>query len=248
MPMYQYIKAKPKRRKKIPAIVSLLFIGTGAGILAWVAWPIISFTLFTEPLFAKVISPVQDIRYPDLVPPVIASNVLVANSAANKGTSVTDYTNANIWFPTNPQKKIVTPINSYMVSIPTLKIKNATTIIAGDDLNKSLIHYGGTALPGSYGNAVIFGHSTLPQFFNPTNYRTIFSTLPTIKIGDKVYVNYDSVVYTYIIYDMQVVDPNDLTALEQRFDDSYITLVTCVPPGTYLKRLLVRGRLERPAI
>lgn len=248
MAMYQYVKAKPKRRKKIPAIVSLLFIGTGGGILAWVAWPIISFTLFTEPLFARVVSPIQDIRYSDFIPSIVASNVLAADSGVNKGTPVTDYTNANIWFPTNPQKKIVTPINSYTLSIPKLKIKNATTIIAGDDLNTSLIHYGGTALPGTYGNAVIFGHSTLPQFFNPAKYRTIFSTLPTLKIDDIVTITYDGITYTYKIYDMQVVDPNDLSALEQRFDDSYITLVTCVPPGTYLKRLLVRGKLVRPAI
>lgn len=248
MPLYQYVKAKPKRRKKIPAFISLLFIGTGAGILAWVAWPIISFTLLVEPLFARVTSPVPDIRYPDLVPPVIASNILEANPAAKTGAPVTDYTNANIWFPTNPQKKIVTAINSYTVSIPKLKIKNATTIIAGDDLNTSLIHYGGTALPGTYGNAVIFGHSTLPQFFNPAKYRTIFSTLPTLKIDDIVTITYDGITYTYKIYDMQVVDPNDLSALEQRFDDSYITLVTCVPPGTYLKRLLIRGKLVRPSI
>jgi len=44
---------------------------------------------------------------------------------------------------------------------------------------------------------------------------------------------------------MVEVEPEDLSILEQRFDDSYLTLVTCVPPGTYLRRLVVRARLVK---
>ena len=104
---------------------------------------------------------------------------------------------------------------------------------------------GGTGLPGEYGTAVVFGHSTLPQFFSPTNYKTIFSLLPTLTIGDEIFVTYDGVQYRYIIFEMVITDPTDLSSLEQRFDDSYLTLITCVPPGTYWKRLNVRARLER---
>ena len=56
-------------------------------------------------------------------------------------------------------------------------------------------------------------------------------------------ITYDGVAYRYVIYEMVVTDPNDLSVLEQRFDDSYITLVTCVPPGTYWKRLNVKAKL-----
>lgn len=74
-------------------------------------------------------------------------------------------------------EKIVSPVNSYSLSIPTLELLNATVIISGDDLSKSLIHYGGTSLPGEYGNAVIFGHSTLPQFLRgQKNINQFFNT------------------------------------------------------------------------
>ena len=119
-------------------------------------------------------------------------------------------------------------------------------VIAGDDLGKSLIHYGGTGLPGEYGNTVIFGHSTLPQLFRGIqDYHAVFATLPTIKEGSEVLVTYDGVTYTYKVYDKVVVEPTDLTPLEQRFDDSYVTLVTCVPPGTFLYRLNVKAKLVR---
>ncbi len=224
MALYKYVKEVSKR-KKDTRIFSFVFLLVGTGILFWTIWPIMSFALFTDPILTKIISPV----------------------AANENSQTSDdpTLNANTWFPTQPQKKVTATVNSYLVSIPRLKIENATAIIGGDDLAKSLIHYGGTALPGEYGNAVIFGHSTLPQFYNPKDYKAIFSTLPTLKIGDEIFITYDGVTYRYVIFEMTVTDPDDLSPLEQRYDDSYVTLITCVPPGTTWRRLNVKARLAR---
>ena len=242
MPLYQYIKAKPRDpKKRLPRMVSFVLMSLGGGILVWALWPIVSFLLVSESLFTAVIGPVPDARSAVQSSGPLAPVVL----AAADTSGAVEFTNANAWFPTAPQKKVVTPVNSYTLSIPKFNIKNATVIIAGDDLLKSLIHYGGTGLPGEYGTAVVFGHSTLPQFFSPTNYKTIFSLLPTLTIGDEIFVTYDGVQYRYIIFEMVITDPTDLSSLEQRFDDSYLTLITCVPPGTYWKRLNVRARLER---
>ncbi len=244
--LYQYIKAPPrtlKRRKKAPIALSFVFMAAGFWVLAWVLWPIISFSVVSDTLFAGVVAPVPD-GHKETKSTLLAPIVLAAGGESGTDDSI-DFTNANAWFPNKPQKKVVTPVNTYKLSIPKLKISDATVIISGDDLSKNLVHYGGTGLPGEYGTAVIFGHSTLPQFFSPTNYKSIFSTLPTLVVGDEIFVTYDGVEYRYQIYEMVVTDPNDLTPLEQHFDDSYITLITCVPPGTYWKRLNVRARLVR---
>ena len=245
MALYRYVKSTrthPRSRGKVPILVSLLSISAGVGLLFWVGWPIVAFTIFTQSLFRSTVSPIAE----DLPSPKssFAPTVLAAGEAVSPISG--GFTNANAWFPTMPQKKVVTPVNTYTVTIPKLGIADATAIIGGSDLSKSLIHYGGTGLPGEYGNAVIFGHSTLPQFYNPKNYTTIFSTLPTMEEGDDIFVTYDGVTYRYRVFGMTVLDPTDLSLLEQRFDDSYITLVTCVPPGTYWKRLYVQARLVRP--
>lgn len=245
MPLYRYLKAPPgKVRRRKPRGLPFMLIALGVFILLWTFWPIAAFTLFSEGLFGKTISPLAESSLParggsggTLSPVVLAADNQISGSV--------DFTNANTWFPARPQKKVVAPVNSYKLSIPRLKIDEAMVTIAGDDLTKSLIHYGGTGLPGDYGTTVIFGHSTLPQFFNPKDYRTIFSTLPTLKIGDEILVEYDKVKYRYLIYEMLVTDPTDLSPLEQKFDDAYLTLITCVPPGTYWKRLNVRAKLER---
>ena len=131
------------------------------------------------------------------------------------------------------------------LAIPKLEIVQAVVQIGGEDLMKSLIHYPGTALPGQYGNAVIFGHSVLPQFFNPENYKTIFSTLPTLEGGDDIFLDFDGVTYHYQVTQIVETLPEDVSVLEQHYNGEYLTLVTCVPPGTYLKRLVIRGRLVR---
>lgn len=232
MPRYRYVKAKPTLLKKRSVMWSFVSMGVGLMILMWTLWPILSFSTITSDFLAKTVSPVAD-------------TVVYAGQTLSAVAHAKEYENPNSWYPTNPQKKVTAVVTTYSLTIPRLKITNATVTIAGDDLGKSLVHYGGTPLPGQYGNAVIFGHSTLPQLYNPKNYKTIFSLLPTMKVGDEIYATYDGIEYKYVVYDMIVVEPTDLAPLAQQFDDSYMTIVTCVPPGTFWKRLNVKARLVK---
>lgn len=230
MPLYRYVKSVGTGKSKKSVVLSYVFMATGVLILVWTMWPIVAFSALSAQL-EKTVSPVSD----GIVVTKPKQSLLGSN----------DFQNPNTWFPTRPQKKVTAGVNTYTVSIPKLKIKDALVTIAGDDLAVSLVHYGGTPLPGQYGNTVIFGHSTLPQFYSSTNYKTIFSFLPTMKIGDEIMIHFDTMDYRYIVYDMVVVEPTDLSPLEQKFDDAYVTLVTCVPPGTYWKRLNIKARLAK---
>lgn len=156
----------------------------------------------------------------------------------------TDLTHASNWFVGSPNlPEVTSKVRYYNISIPKFGIKDAVVEIGGDDLKKNLIHYEGTALPGRSGNAVIFGHSTLPQFFKPDKYLTIFSKLPSLQNGDQIIVNYDGITYEFRVEEMFEVKPTDIQVLEQKYNNSYVTLITCVPPGTYLRRLVIKARL-----
>lgn len=244
MALYRYVKAHRSLPLRRSFIVSFLFMGVGGLLMLWVAWPIVSFSLFSESFLSKIVSPVSDLSPAAKIPQAFSPVAFAADAVSVQNGGI-DYANPNVWFPTSPQKKVVSPVNSYTLSIPSLHIKNAQVVMGGDDLSKSLVHYGGTSLPGEFGNTVIFGHSTLPQLYNPTNYKTIFSQLPNMKEGDVFSILYDGITYTYSVFDLVVVEPTDLSVLEQKYDDSYVTLVTCVPPGTYWKRLNVHARLKR---
>ena len=178
--------------------------------------------------------------------PIVGYKPVTRKNQTVLGSQSPDYTQASNWFTGGSKVDFVAQkVAFYNLTIPKLRIDNALVGIGGEDLSKSLIQYPGTALPGKEGNTVIFGHSILPLFYNPKSYMAIFSTLPTLKIGDQISVNYDGVSYIYKVETMFEVHPTDIQVLEQDNSDSFLTLVTCVPPGDPRdpRRLIVRARI-----
>lgn len=216
------------RQKTILRFAALIAGISGFIILFTVLYPIISYkTPGVLSDTSSLISPIVEKKKPT--------------------SEAVDYTLASNWFVGGAKHEdfSASKVGFYTISVPKLKIENATVAIAGEDLSKSLVQYPGTAVPGRPGNAVIFGHSILPIFFNPKDYLSIFSTLPTIKEGDEIKVNYDGVSYLYRVESLFEVLPTDIQVLEQDKSDSFLTLVTCVPPGDprKAKRLIVRARI-----
>lgn len=251
MTLYVY---KKRAVRKFPSLlrgafpIPLIFISFGLSLITWVAYPIVSFQLFFSPQFSSLIRPIPEeviVQAMENEERVLGIENFGGIGGGETPSKQTDYTKASNWFPQKPPKVTSSERKEYTLSIPKLGIEYARTVIGGDDLGESLIQYGGTSLPGDWGNTVVFGHSVLPQFFNPKNYKTIFSTLPTLEEKDKILVNFDGITYTYEVYELKVVPPDDISVLEQRFDSSYLSLVTCVPPGTYWKRLVVKARLQK---
>lgn len=268
MALYCYVKAKPtyrrstNRKQSTPGrhLSAKTFVSSTLGfaglfLIIWVSYPIVSFEITsrfkypTQPIASSFSwEELDQTKQTKAQSEVLAAQDQPAQQTqdapvSGDGTQI-DYTKASNWFPNQPQSNINLAGRIYFLSIPKLKINEATVKIAGEDLDKSLIHYGGTGLPGDYGAAVIFGHSILPQFYDPKNYKAIFSLLPKLTEGDEIFVKYDGITFRYVVKGMRVTTPNDISILEQRYDSSYIKLITCAPPGTYWKRFEVTAQLE----
>ena len=104
-------------------------------------------------------------------------------------------------------------------------------------LSQGIAHTKGTALPQERKNTVLFAHST-DNFYNANKYNAVFYLLNKLKIGDKVYVAYKSRLYKYTVTENSVVENTAMEYMEQGYK-SRLTLVTCWPPGTTLKRLVI---------
>lgn len=218
---------------RISAIISGL---SGIVILIGVFYPILSYDSIYSKKFPKIISPISESQ---------------TNTVKGAETSKEiDYTQASNWFTGGATKNdfVTSKIEFYTISIPRLKIDHAIVAIGGENLSEHLIQYPGTALPGKRGNSVLFGHSMLPLFYNPKSYLSIFSTLPTLKKGDEIFIEYDGISYIYEVEEMFEVLPTDIQVLDQDYSDSFLTLVTCVPPGdpSLPRRLIVRARVVPP--
>ena len=214
------MKSNSKLILRTLAIVAAV---AGFAIIAWVFWPIVSYNLAKQEKFASF----------------------------TRKTDQVDFTRASNWLPeSKPADFGGNNVVYYTITIPRFKIENATVAIGGEDLAQNLIQYPGTAVPGKRGNAVIFGHSVLPQFFKPNDYISIFSKLQEMAEEDEIIINYDGITYKYRVENMIEVEPTNALVLEQNLSDSFVTLVTCTPPGDPRKpyRLVVKARIIPPEV
>ena len=133
------------------------------------------------------------------------------------------------------------------VDVPVRFDVNVSDIM--EAMNSGVAHYriaGASAYPGEIGNFIVTGHSA-GDIYSSNPYKYIFSGLERLENGDLIYMNYNSVRYTYRVVKKQVVEPSDVAALIVETDKPIITLVTCTPLGTSRYRLLVTGEQISPS-
>ncbi|QQR54857.1 class D sortase [Candidatus Peregrinibacteria bacterium] len=109
-------------------------------------------------------------------------------------------------------------------------------------LTQGVVHFPGTAEPGQQGNAFLTGHSS-NVLWEQSAYNTVFALLPKIKIGDEIWVTYNQTEYRYTVTERKEVSPKDVSVLKQG-EGKTLTLVTCTPVGTTLRRLVVTAVLN----
>lgn len=152
--------------------------------------------------------------------------------------------------PVNIQNRISIPsinVDARIVEVP----EGEAALIGGDwtsleqaiksSLKEGVVHYPGTALAGEEGNFFLTGHSS-NVFWEKSAYNNVFATLPNIEIGDEILIEYNQKTYTYKVTAKEEVTPKDIDVLAQG-EGKEISLLTCVPVGTRLKRLHVIGEL-----
>ncbi|PIQ73002.1 hypothetical protein COS50_02500 [Candidatus Roizmanbacteria bacterium CG03_land_8_20_14_0_80_35_26] len=243
MSVHVYVKKDNSPKKKAINYFSYFSLIVGVLLLFWSFYPILSFEIYSRLFLKKNLkTPVPNLDSPASLSE--ASTILgVFNIFSN---NLRDYTKASLWFPSVSQTGSMSTLSvkEYTLSIPRLNIKDAKVVVGGEDLSKSLIHYLPRSLPGEYGNVAIFGHSTLRQLYSPKDYKSIFTYLSSLETGDVIRVKIGDLKYEYQVYDMFVVDPDEISVLEQQKNGSFLTLITCVPPGTYLKRLVIKAKLR----
>lgn len=220
------------REKKLP----LLLILVGIVLLATAGWPVIEWQLIqaydvTEGALIKVVvdldsqgrvvtNPVQPSQFGQLLlPPDLGT--LDKPPAPLGGFDKRAF------------------INEFFLSVPKLNIRRALVRVDSETFDKWLAHYPGSPLPGEDGNVFISGHSVLEKFYNPNDYKAIFSTIHTLEVGDEISAEVGGVEYRYLVRSKRLVDPKEVSVIRPPAPGKFLSLLTCNPPGTYLRRLIV---------
>ena len=113
------------------------------------------------------------------------------------------------------------------------------------DLKNGVVHYPYTAAPGEAGNFFITGHSSYYPW-DSGKYKSVFAVLDRLVIGDQVVVYKEGQKYIYTVYDVFVVNPDQIQVLNQDYTKFDMTLMTCTPTGTAAKRLIVKLQQTYP--
>lgn len=109
-------------------------------------------------------------------------------------------------------------------------------------LRVGVAHAAGTVFPGMDGNVYLFAHST-DYFWNVGRYNAIFYLLKELEPGDEVNIFYAGRRYIYAVSEKKIVGPEDISYITNSIGGGQrLTLQTCWPPGTAIKRLIVTAK------
>lgn len=142
-------------------------------------------------------------------------------------------------------------VNSHF-SIVIPKIGAASNIIANVDasdsnqyqeaLSRGVAHAQGTYFPGQERNIFLFSHSTDTSPWNIARYNAVFYLIRRLEEGDRIYIYFADQKYEYEVETKVVTDPTETWWITDAGDKERLILMTCDPPGTTWRRLLVTAK------
>lgn len=127
------------------------------------------------------------------------------------------------------------------VNVPVIEVENSQESTIQKGLENGVVHYPGTANSGEVGNYFILGHSS-DYIWRKGDYKDIFALLGKLETNDEIKVYYQGKEYLYRVIDKIIVSENEVQVLASTPEPT-ISLMTCWPVGTPLKRLIVKGKL-----
>ncbi|WP_055108348.1 class D sortase [Paenibacillus ihumii] len=105
------------------------------------------------------------------------------------------------------------------------------------NLKHAAAHMTETAPLGQVGNAAIAAHrSQTPG--------RLFNRLDEVKVGDEIIVRSKGEKFVYTVYEISVVEPTDVSVLENRGSERTLTLITCDPLVNPTHRLIVHAKQD----
>jgi len=124
---------------------------------------------------------------------------------------------------------------------------NYSTYIAA--LSKGVAQAAGTAKPGEptkegNQNVFLFAHSAINPI-EARRYNSIFYLLRKLEAGDRVIIFYKQKRFDYIVKDKRVVEATDVKYLTEASGTPLLTLQTCDPPGSSLRRLIITAEPDK---
>jgi sortase A len=146
----------------------------------------------------------------------------------------------------SPEEVLVPVDEEFGIVIP--KIRANSRIHADIDWQNAAVYQkalqtgvaqaSGTSTPDMPGNMFLFSHSGV-DFYEAARYNAEFYLLGKLTAGDEIDVFYKGQKYLYTVRETKMVAPSEVNYIQKQGEAKTVTLMTCWPPGTTYKRLIV---------
>ena len=132
-------------------------------------------------------------------------------------------------------------IDNYVIgyiNIPKMNIELPILLGANSsNMLKGAVHLTETSYPigGINTNSVIAGHRGYGR-------ATLFRHIEKLEIGDEIYIKNFREELTYVVYDIKIIEPDDVSELKVKNGEDIITLITCHPYRVNSHRYIVKAK------
>jgi LPXTG-site transpeptidase (sortase) family protein len=150
---------------------------------------------------------------------------------------------------TDQKNKIEYSEKENSLEIPKIGI-SAPLILASSEnevykfLDRGVVHFPNSVLPGEQGQTIILGHSA-PSNWPKIKDNWVFSRLNELKDGDEVFLHFNRGKYRYYVLKKIFLEKGERIP-EQNLTNSenVLILISCWPPGKDIKRIAVMAEME----
>jgi len=109
-------------------------------------------------------------------------------------------------------------------------------------LDRGVLLYPGSALPGDIGTAIILGHSASPSW-PKVKYDWVFGKLNELEPDDKIFIFIENKKIIYEVNNKIFLEKGAEIPSDEKNPGSTLYLVSCWPPGRDVKRIVVKATL-----
>ena len=109
-----------------------------------------------------------------------------------------------------------------------------------EGLNRGVVIFPDSALPGQSGQTIILGHSA-PANWPKIKYDWVFSRLNELEEKDEIRVYFNNREYTYYVKNKIFLEKGEEIPNYSTDSGNTLLLISCWPPGKNLKRIVVEA-------
>lgn len=169
-----------------------------------------------------------------------ASDILINNSA---NYSITNK-EQQIEYPYSSKTNTL-EVPSIGISVPIILAQSTSISALTKDLDKGVVYYPGSVLPGQIGQIVVLGHSAPPNW-PKIKHDWVFSDLNNLNYGDQIRLYFDHKEYIYYVREKKILTKGqEIIPTPLVNNGNVLVLVSCWPPGKNLQRIAVQAELVK---